>query len=114
MSTYHLPAAVVPLVDWTSRYAARHHPWPVAAPGACELSPRDAAHVIRTIDAVCDEAPASELPFEVFAALDELGAHLADRLRRVAPAADVRGAVGRRSAGSPDRALGPGPRAGTG
>jgi hypothetical protein len=85
MSTYHLPAAAVPLVDWTSRYAARRHLWPAVVPGACDLTPRDAAHVIRTIDAVCDLAPSSELPFEAYAALDELGAQLADWLRHVAP-----------------------------
>ena len=85
MSTYHLPVAVVPLVDWTSRHAARRHLWPAAAPGTGDLTPRHAAHVIRTIDAVCDDAPSSELPFEVYAALDELGAHLADWLRQLAP-----------------------------
>jgi hypothetical protein len=84
MSTYRLPAAVVPLVDWTSRYAARRRLWPAAAPGAYDLTPRDAAHVIRTIDVVCDDAPSSELPFEAYAALDELGANLADWLRHVA------------------------------
>jgi hypothetical protein len=84
MSTYHLPSAVVPLVDWTSRYAARRHLWPASA--ACaELSPRAAAHVIRTIDAVCDLAPSSDLPFEHYAVLDELGANLADWLRHVSP-----------------------------
>jgi len=86
MSTYHLPAAVVPLVDWTARYAARRRLWPTAAAtGASALSPGDAAHVIRTIDAVCDLAPSSDLPFEYYAVLDELGANLADWLRHVSP-----------------------------
>ena len=86
MSTYHLPAAVVPLVDWSARYAARRRLWPAAAAtGASALSPGDAAHVIRTIDAVCDLAPSSDLPFEAYAVLDELGANLADWLRHVSP-----------------------------
>jgi hypothetical protein len=85
MSTYSVPAAVLPLVEWTSRYAARRRLWPVAAPGAGVLTPRDAALVIRTIDAVCDDAPSSALPFEHYAVLDELGANLADWLRHVSP-----------------------------
>ncbi len=87
MSTYHLPAAALPLVDWTASYAVRRRLWPVAATGASDLTPRDAAHVIRAIDAVCADAPSADLPFEQFALLDELGAHLADWLRHVAPLA---------------------------
>ena len=83
MDTYHLPAAALPLVDWSTRYAAQHRLWPAAAPGGTDLTPRDAAHVIRTIDVVCDRAPSSELPFEQYAALDELAAGLADWLRHV-------------------------------
>lgn len=85
MSTYHLPVAVRPLLAWTASYGARRRLWPVATAGASDLTPRDAAHVIRAIDAVCAAAPAADLPFEQFAALDELGAHLADWLRLVAP-----------------------------
>jgi hypothetical protein len=86
MSTYHLPPAVMPLVQWTSSYAARRRLWPVASTGAAsDLTPHDAANVIGAIDAVCDGAPASDLPFEVYAALDELGASLADWLRHVSP-----------------------------
>jgi hypothetical protein len=85
MSTYHLPPALVPLVAWTASYAANRHLWPVPASGARELTPRDAANVIGTIDAVCDGAPASDLPFEVYAALDELGASLTDWLAHVSP-----------------------------
>jgi hypothetical protein len=55
MSTYHLPTAVPPLVDWTASYAVRRRLWPVAATGASDLTPRDAAHGIRAIDAVCAE-----------------------------------------------------------
>jgi len=85
MSTYHLPPAVAPLVAWTSSYAAKRHLWPVPAPGRYALTPLDAANVISTIDAVCDGAPASDLPFEVYAALDELGACLSDWLAHVSP-----------------------------
>ena len=85
MSTYHLPAAVVPLIDWTSRYAARRRIWPAFPQCRSALSPLDAARVVRTIDAVCDEAPSSDLPFEVYAVLDEVGANLADWLRHVSP-----------------------------
>jgi hypothetical protein len=85
MSTYHLPAAVVPLIDWTSRYAARRRLWPALPQSVSALSPLDAACVIRTIDAVCDEAPSSDLPFEVYAVLDEVGANLADWLRHISP-----------------------------
>ena len=85
MSTYHLPPAVLPLVDWTSRYAAQRHLWPVPPTRVSDLTPLDAANVISTIDAVCDGAPASDLPFEVYAALDELGASLSDWLAHVSP-----------------------------
>jgi hypothetical protein len=78
MPTYHLPDALRPLLDWTARYAARGLPWG-------PLTPPDAAHVIRTIDAVCAEAPACDLPFDRYAVLDELGASLADWLRHVSP-----------------------------
>jgi hypothetical protein len=85
MPTYHLPEAVHALVDWTARYAAGRRLWPAVSAPAGPLSPRDAADVIRTIDAVCSEAPASDLPFERYALLDELGASLADWLRHVSP-----------------------------
>jgi hypothetical protein len=78
MPTYHLPDPLRPLLDWTARYAARHLPWG-------PLTPPDAAHVIRTIDAVCDEATANELPFDRYAALEDLAASLADWLRHVSP-----------------------------
>jgi hypothetical protein len=75
---------VRPLLEWTARYAAGRRLWPAAgAAPAGPLTPRDAAHVIRTIDAVCAQASASDLPFERYAALDELGASLADWLRHV-------------------------------
>ena len=85
MSTYHLPPAVLPLVDWTSRYAAQRHLSSVPPTRLSDLTPLDAANVIGTIDAVCDGAPASDLPFEAYAVLDELGANLADWLRHVSP-----------------------------
>jgi hypothetical protein len=85
MSTYHLPDAVRPLVDWTTRYAARRRLWPAGVAPVGPLTPLDAAHVIRTIDAVCDDACPGDLPFEHFAVLDELGASLADWLRHVSP-----------------------------
>ena len=85
MSTYHLSDAVRPLLEWTARYAARRRLWPAGPAPAGPLTPRDAARVIRAIDAVCAEAPASDLPFERYAALDELGASLADWLRHVSP-----------------------------
>jgi hypothetical protein len=85
MPTYHLPDAVLALVHWTARYAAGRRLWPAAPAPAGPLTPRDAAHVIRTIDAVCHAAPASDLPFERYALLDELGASLADWLRHVSP-----------------------------
>jgi hypothetical protein len=62
MSTYHLSDAVRPLVDWTTGYAVRRRLWPAGAAPAGPLTPRDAAHVIRTIDAVCDDATAGDLP----------------------------------------------------
>jgi hypothetical protein len=49
MSTNHVPAAVLPLVDWTASYAVRRRLWPVATTGANDLTPRDAAHVIRAV-----------------------------------------------------------------
>jgi hypothetical protein len=85
MSTYHLSDGMRPLLEWTARYATRRRLWPTGAAPVGPLTPRDAAHVIRTIDAVCAEAPASDLPFERYAALDELGASLADWLRHVTP-----------------------------
>jgi hypothetical protein len=85
MSTYHLSDAVRRHLDWTSRYAARRRLWPAGTAPAGALTPRDAAHLIRTIDVVCAEAPAGDLPFERFAVLDELGASLADWLRHVSP-----------------------------
>jgi hypothetical protein len=85
MPTYHLPDAVHTLVDWTARYAARRRLRPATPIPSGALTPGDAAHVIRTIDAVCQAAPASDLPFERYALLDELGASLADWLRHVSP-----------------------------
>jgi hypothetical protein len=85
MPTYHLPDAVRSLVEWTARYAARRRLSSTGAAPAGPLTPRDAAHVIRTIDAVCAAAPAGDLPFERYALLDELGASLADWLRHVSP-----------------------------
>src|SRR5262249_49938878 len=85
MSTYPLPPPPVPLVARTASYAANPHPRPVPSSGARELTPLEAANVIGTIDAVCDGAPASDLPFEVYAALDELGASLTDWLAFVSP-----------------------------
>jgi hypothetical protein len=85
MSTYHLSDAVRALLEWAARYAAHRRLWTAGAAPAGPLSPRDAAHVLRTIDAVCAEAPASDLPFERYAALDELGASLADWIRHTSP-----------------------------
>jgi hypothetical protein len=88
MSTYYLSDAVRPLVEWTASYAARRRLWPViagAAAAASTLTPGDAARLIHTIDAVCSAAPSSDLPFEHYAVLDELGASLADWLRHVSP-----------------------------
>jgi hypothetical protein len=85
MPTYHLSDAVRPLVQWTTRYAARRRLWPAAPVTGTALYPHHAASLIRTIDAVCDGAPARDLPFEHYAVLDELGASLADWLRHVSP-----------------------------
>jgi hypothetical protein len=85
MPTYHLSDAIRPLVQWTTRYAVRRRLWPAAPLPHEALTPRHAASLIRTIDAVCDGAPPRDLPFESFAALDELGASLADWLRHVSP-----------------------------
>jgi hypothetical protein len=74
MSTDHLSDAVRPLLEWAARYAAHRRLWPAGAAPAGPLTPRDA---------VCAEASASDLPFERYAALDELGASLADWLRHV-------------------------------
>jgi hypothetical protein len=85
MLTYHLPDAVHALVDWTARYAEGRRLWPAEPAPTGPLTPREAAHVIRTIDAVCAEAPACDLPFDRYAVLDELGASLADWLRHISP-----------------------------
>jgi hypothetical protein len=80
MTTYHVADADRPSVERATRYAARvlGKPTPMDLD---TLTARHAAHLLRTIDAVCATAPADELPFEDYAVLDELGATLADWLR---------------------------------
>jgi hypothetical protein len=85
MSTYRVAEAVRPAVERATRYAAGRRLWPAAADVDLEaLTARGAAHLLRTIDAVCGAGPAEDLPFEDYALLDELGAGLADWLRWVA------------------------------
>src|SRR4051812_28179614 len=76
MPTDHPPAAVLARAHGPARSGPGRRRGPAAPAPAGPLTPRDAAHVIRTIDAVCHAAPASDLPFERYAVLDELGASL--------------------------------------
>jgi hypothetical protein len=68
-------------VERAVRYAALRRLWPTADVDLEALTARSAAHLLRTIDAVCGAAPPEDLPFEEYAVRDELGARLADWLR---------------------------------
>ncbi|MFL5890462.1 MAG: hypothetical protein ACJ76M_15455 [Solirubrobacteraceae bacterium] len=80
MTTSRVADAARPSVERATVYAARFLGRP-APMDLDTLTARNAAHLLRTIDAVCATAPADELPFEDYAVLDELGATLADWLR---------------------------------
>ena len=81
MSTFRVADPVRPAVERAQRYLAPRRRWPVMDLDLETLTARNAAHLLRTIDAVCADAPAEDLPFEDYALLDELGAALADWLR---------------------------------
>ncbi|MEA2289431.1 MAG: hypothetical protein QOD55_1428 [Solirubrobacteraceae bacterium] len=81
ISSFRVADAMRPRVAWAIRYAARRR---LAAPvrGSLDgLTRAQAERLLRALDAACDTAPASVLPFTDFAVLDELGADLADWLR---------------------------------
>jgi hypothetical protein len=81
MSTFRVADPFRPAVERAQRYLAPRRRWPEMDLDLETLTARDAAHLLRTIDAVCADAPAEDLPFEDYALLDELGAALADWLR---------------------------------
>jgi hypothetical protein len=81
MSTYRVAERARPAVERATRYAAGRRLGPGFAVDLDALTARAAAHLLRTIDAVCATAPPEDLPFEDFALLDEVGAGLADWLR---------------------------------
>jgi hypothetical protein len=86
MSTYRVAEPARPAVERATRYAARRRLGPAADVDLEALTARGAAHLLRTIDAVCATASPEDLPFEDYALLDELGAGLADWLRGIGPA----------------------------
>ena len=81
MSTFRVADPYRPAVGRAQRYLAPRRRWPAMDLDLDTLTARDAAHLLRTIDAVCADATADDLPFEDYALLDELGAALADWLR---------------------------------
>jgi hypothetical protein len=83
MSTFRVTEAARPSVERATRYAERFRLGPPRPMDLDTLTARNAAHLLRTIDAVCAAAPAEDLPFEDYDILDELGASLADWLRQL-------------------------------